>query len=117
MRGLTIVVAAADPARFHAALSLAAAQAALGGRARIYLHGEAVALLGQPGDETRYAEAGMPGSAELRAEAEALGVTLTACQSGFALAGLSHADTGPGVEAGGLLGLLAGLGDDRLVVL
>ena len=45
MRGLTILVAAADPERFHAALSLAAAQAALGGRARLHLQGEAVALL------------------------------------------------------------------------
>jgi predicted peroxiredoxin len=117
MRGLTILVATADPARYHAALSLAAAQAALGGRARLYLHGEAVALLGETTEDPRYAGAGMPGLAELRTEAAALGVGFLACQSGFTLTGLSPADASPDVEAGGLIGLLRELGNDRLVVL
>ncbi|HEX8442458.1 MAG TPA: peroxiredoxin [Allosphingosinicella sp.] len=116
MRGLTVLVAAADPARFHAALSLAAAQAALGGRARIYLHGESVGLLGPAAEDARYAGAGMPGIAELRTEVAALGVSIIACQSGFVLAGLSHGDVAPDVEAGGLIGLLSDLGEDRLVV-
>ncbi|HEX8401257.1 MAG TPA: DsrE family protein [Allosphingosinicella sp.] len=117
MRGLTIMVATADPARFHAALSLAAAQAALGGNARLYLHGEAVALLTKSDEGSRYAQAGMPGLTELREEAAALGVTILACQSGFALAGLDLSDAGPAVEAGGLIRLLGALGDDRLVVI
>jgi predicted peroxiredoxin len=117
MRGLTIVVVSADAARFHAALSLAAAQAALGGGSRIYLHGEAVALLGPAAEDARYAGAGMPGIDDLRTEAAALGVTITACQSGFALAGLNHSEIAPDVEVSGLIGLLTELGADRLVVL
>jgi predicted peroxiredoxin len=117
LRGLTILVATADPDRFHAALSLAAAQAALGGRARIYLHAEAVALLGRVPEDDAHPGAGMPGIADLRAEAAALGVTLTACQSGLALARLSHGQAGHDVEVGGLIGLLSDLGDDRLVAL
>ncbi len=116
MRGLTILIAAADPARFHAALSLAAAQAALGGHARLYLHGEAVALLAITPEDPRYAAAGMPGLAELLDEAAALGVAITACQSGFALADLNHAEAALEVEDGGLIGLLADLGEYRLVV-
>jgi predicted peroxiredoxin len=117
LRGLTIIVATADPARFHAALSLASAQAALGRRARLYLHGEAVALLGPGSELPGYAEAGLPGIADLQAEAVALGVTITACQSGFVLAGLRHADIGSNIEAGGLIELITGLDDDRLVVI
>jgi predicted peroxiredoxin len=117
LRGLTILVATADSARFHAALSLASAQAALGGRARVYLHGEAVALLGDVAKDARYAGAGMPDIAELRAEAAALGVTMIACQSGFALTGRSHSDLPPDIDVGGLIGLLSGLSDDRFVAL
>lgn len=104
MRGLTLIVATADPARFQAALSFAAAQAALGGRARVHLHGESVALLGEGAAEL----------AALRAEAAALGVTFTICQTG--LATLPDIVIGDGVEAVGPLGLIAGLEQDRLIV-
>lgn len=99
MRGLTIVVATADPERFRAALVLAAAQAALGGAARIYCHEAAVRLL-VPSD--------------LFATAHELGVRFIACQTGLADAGLALPD---GVEAGGVVSLLAELADDRLVTL
>lgn len=97
MRGLTILVATADPARFRTALMLASAQAALGASARVYAHEDAVRLL-------------VPG--ELMTTARELGVTLIACQTGLAEAGLPLPD---GVEGGGLVSLLAELGDDRLV--
>lgn len=102
MRGLTILVATADPARYHAALELAAAQAALGGRARVHLQGDAVTLLSAPGD-----------LAALCAEAIALGVRITACQTGLAADGATLPN---GVEADGPVGLLSRLEDDRLVV-
>lgn len=99
MRGLTIVVVGADPARWSAALALASAQAALGGGARIYCRDAAVTRL-TPSPEF--------------AVAQDLGVTFTACQSGLA----AHDQPLPeGVEAGGLVSLLAALGDDRLVTL
>ena len=104
MRGLTILVATADPARFHAALSLAASQAALGGRARLHLQSEAVALL----------DPGCSDLTALRDEAVALGVEFTACQTGLAERGGTALP--PGVEADGLLGLLTSLGEDRMVV-
>lgn len=100
MRGLTLLIATADSARLRAALTLAAASAALGGRTRVYFHEDAVPLLvtGEP----------------LIATAMESGATLIACQTGLAVAGLEATALPEGVEAGGLIGLLADLGDDRL---
>ena len=119
MRGLTIVVAGADPARLHAALSLAAAQAALDRPARIFLQAEAVRLLKTPieaPDDARYSEAGLPKLGDLLGEATALGVEIVACQSGLALAGM-RADALPaGITTGGLVELLADHRDDQLLM-
>lgn len=111
MRGLTIVVTAGDPDRFRAALTMACAAAALGGRTRVYLHEGAVTLLTATGP----APAGLPNLIDLRTIAIDSGVELIACQTGLALAGLSasYAD----VAAGGMIDLLATLADDRLVTL
>ena len=111
MRGLTIIVAGVDPDRLRAALTLACAAAALGGRTRVYLHEAAVGLLAREAP----APAGLPNLTELRGIADDGGVELIACQTGLALAGLA-ADT-QRVAAGGLIDLLATLGDDRLVTL
>jgi len=97
VRGLTVVVVTADAARFDAALTMVAAQAALGGRARLYLHDHAVTLLA---------------TTPLLDSAVELGATLIACQSAVD----AHAVSVPeGVEGGGMVGLLATLDDDRLV--
>ena len=48
MPGLNIIVAAADGTRFYAALETAAAASALGRPARVFLQGEAAALLRAP---------------------------------------------------------------------
>ena len=100
MRGLTLLIATADPARLRAALTLASASAALGGRTRVYFHEEAVPLLATPDP--------------LIATAIETGAALIACQTGLAAAGLSAEQLPEGVETGGLIGLLADLGDDRL---
>jgi hypothetical protein len=97
MRGLTVIVATDDPARFQAALTLACAQAALGGPAKLYFNEGAARLLA---DLTPLETA------------RELGVRVIACQSGLAEAGLAMPE---GAEAGGLVSLLADLGDDRLV--
>jgi hypothetical protein len=99
MRGLTIVVIGADAQRWHAALSLASAHAALGGRTRLYCHEAAVALL-EP--------------SETLTIARELGVVLIACQTGLAAHALPLPDF---AEAGGLVSLLADLADDRLVTI
>ncbi len=120
MQGLSIIVASADGARFYAALEAAAAATALGRPTRIFLQGEAAALLRAPvsfdGDEARRA-AGQPDLVSLIAEAMAMDVRLIVCQSGMALAGMTASELVPQVRAGGLVSFLSEMGaDDRLVV-
>ena len=109
MPGLNIIVASADGQRFYAALETAAAAAALGRPARLFLQGEAAALLRIPvsfdGDAARRA-AGQPDLVSLFAEALAMGVRLTVCQSGMALAHMVASDLVPQVRAGGLVSFL-----------
>ncbi|MET0245695.1 MAG: peroxiredoxin [Sphingomonas sp.] len=103
LRGLTIIVATGDGERFRAALTLAAAHAALGGRTRVYLHEGAVPLIAT-------------GDALLTTAME-IGATLIVCQTGMAASGLDARDLPSGVETGGLVALLADLGEDRLTTL
>ncbi|MDB5689438.1 MAG: hypothetical protein JWL91_1314 [Sphingomonas bacterium] len=119
LRGLTIVVAEASPPRFRTALTLAAAQAALGGRVRLFLDGGAVALLRPPlhdDADSAYAAAGMPPLAELLHEALGIGVEVSACQSGLALTGTEATMLDPRIGYGGMIGLLQTLDQDRLVL-
>ncbi len=120
MPGLNIIVAGADGQRLYGALETAMAAAALGSPARIFLQGEAVALLREPvsaaGDRTRKA-AGLPELAWMIGEAAAMEVGLFACQSGMALVGLTAAEMAPQVRAAGLVSFLRDVGDgDRLLV-
>jgi predicted peroxiredoxin len=120
MRGLTILVVGADAARFHSALSIAAAQAAIGGVARIFLDAGAVALLTPPiaaPDDTRHAAAGLPILAVMLDEALDLGVAITACQTGLALTGIDARSLDARIETGGLVGIMTSLGEDRLIAL
>jgi predicted peroxiredoxin len=118
MPGLTIIVATADPDRFHAALSVAAANAALGERSRIFLQGEATALLrdaSSPADTERTRH-GVPTVSQLLDEARALDVEIIACQSGLALCGLSAIGLPEGVTTAGIVQILSTLGDNQLVI-
>jgi predicted peroxiredoxin len=98
---------------------LAISQAALGGRVRLYAHEHAVTMLapGVDDDGATLAAAGLPDRPALLALAVDAGVTLIACQTGLALAGLAIDALATGVIAGGLMGLLAELDDDRLVTI
>lgn len=107
MRGLTIIVATGDPARLRAALEVASAQAALGRPARLFLQSDAAPLLRNSGD---------PLFAHMLQEALALGVAVTACQSGLALAGIAATELPAGIETGGLIELLSGAGEDQLLM-
>jgi len=120
MPGLSIIVASTDGERFYAALETAAAAAALGQSARIFLQGQAASLLRTPvvsaGDSARRA-AGQPDLVSLIAEAMAMDVRLVVCQSGMALVGMTASDVVPQVRSGGLVSFMAEIGDaDRLVV-
>jgi predicted peroxiredoxin len=118
MRGLTILVAAADADRLHAALTYAAAGAASGTSVRVHLHEGAVGLLRPPlaaaADAARR-KAGLPTLEQILDDALGLGVTMTVCQSGLALAEISLDQLDRRIEAQGPVAMLAGLGDDRLM--
>ncbi len=119
MRGLTMLVAVGDAERLHAALTYAAAASVTGSAVRVHLHEGAVGLLrpplAAPGDLAR-AKAGLPTLDQIFEEALDMGVAITVCQSGLALAGLTIDQLDPRVEAQGPVGMLAALGDDRLVI-
>ena len=120
MPGLSIIVASADGQRFYAALEIAAAAAALGRPARIFLQGEAAALLRTPvafdGDTARRA-AGQPDLVSLIAEAMAMDVRLIVCQSGMALVRMTASELVPQLRAGGLVSFLAEVGpEDQLII-
>lgn len=114
MRELRIIVTTADPERFRGALVTAAAAAAMGGGARLFLQLDAVALLRAsiegPLDPAHRA-AGLPTLAELIAETVGLGVSISACQSGLALCGVSAEDLPEGVDVSGPVAFLQGTDD------
>jgi len=115
---LTIIVATGDPERLHAALTFAAASSAIGTATKLHLHEGAVPLLRAPMlapmDEKRSA-AGLPTLAQIYGEALGLGVNVTVCQSGLALAGLTIDSLEGTAEAQGPIGVLADA-DSRLLV-
>ncbi|HET8612848.1 MAG TPA: DsrE family protein [Sphingomonas sp.] len=118
MRGLTIIVADMSSERFRTALGLAAAQAALGGRARVFCQGEAVSVLRPPiqgMEDDAHEDAGLPTLAMLFEEALGLGVELIACQSGLQLTNTDAATLDRRITFGGLVSLMQTLGEDRLV--
>ncbi|WP_109806122.1 DsrE/DsrF/DrsH-like family protein [Sphingosinithalassobacter portus] len=119
LRGLTIIVVSGDPERFRAALTLACAQSALGGGARLFAHEGAAALFvaGEEEDAAALKTHGLPTRSDLLAMAVEAGVSLIACQTGLAIAGHQATDLPPGVETGGMIDILATLGEDRLVTI
>lgn len=118
MRGLTLLIPTPDRVRFRAALSLACAQGALGGRVRVFCQEEAVSLLiDRPDpDHADLAGRGLSAVPDLIVAARDIGVTLMVCQTGLSAAAVGPENLYPGVETGGVVGVLATLGDDRLLV-
>ncbi|MCP1471504.1 putative peroxiredoxin [Sphingobium sp. OAS761] len=120
MRSLTIAVLTADAERLRGALMLAAAHAASGGRATLFLQLDAVGLLSPPVAAPRdaaHVAAGLPDLATLIAEAMDLGVTMMACQSGMDLCGLGIGDLPDGVTASGPVAFLQQVEDSaRLLI-
>jgi predicted peroxiredoxin len=117
MRGLTLLIPTPDRVRFRAALSLACAQGALGGRVRVFCQEEAMSLLiDRPDpDATQLQRVGLPDIPTLIEAARNCGVAFIVCQTGLAAAKLEMTALVPGVEAGGMVGILATLDDDRLI--
>ena len=117
LAGLTIIVAGNDPERFHAALAIAAANAALGARSRIYLHAAAAVLADRASPAMRGSQGdGVPTLGELLDEALAIGVAIIVCQSGLAAAEISAETLTSGIATGGLIELLSALDGDQLLM-
>jgi predicted peroxiredoxin len=118
-RGLAIVLAEANHARLHAALTLACAAAALGRPVRLFFHGESVAALTPErhwqGDAT-YRAAGLASVAELVDNALAMGAHVMACQTGLQLIGVTAASLPERIETGGMVAFLADARDDELLM-
>jgi len=118
---LALILLSADPARLHGALMLARAEGALGGAARLFLQGEAAALLRAPisaPQDAAWRAAGEPVLAALIDEALEDGVGIALCQSGLALAGLDASALDARIALSGPVAFLAGLdGATRLVTI
>ncbi len=95
MIGIGIIVAEANPVRFRTALTLAAAQGALGARARILLDSGAVGLARTPDP--------------LLESCFDFGVEVMLCQTGLAEAGLDASALDPRFSYGGMVSWLADL--------
>jgi peroxiredoxin family protein len=102
-RRLTIIVSGTDPDRLRSALGVAAAEAALGGRVRLFFDAASVPLLRV-----------LPSPLEPLLEAAIdLDVRVSVCQTGLAEQGIT---LDPRFEAGGLVTLMADLTEDRLLL-
>jgi predicted peroxiredoxin len=119
MRNLTIIVATADELRFRSALGLALSTRALAGDVRLFLDTAATELVRPPitGEhDAAHGAVGLPGLAELLDEALEAGVTMSLCQAGMAMAGLSAEALDPRLGYGGMVSMLAAIDEDQLVV-
>jgi predicted peroxiredoxin len=103
MSGLALIVT--DRARMAGGLRLAAAAAALGRPVSMLFDGDTVGALV------------VRAPAPWVTEALAMGVQMTACQTGMAEAGIDAPSLLAGVETGGLIGYLAAVGDAQLILL
>lgn len=110
---LALILVSPEPTRLRAALALARAEVALGSAARIFLQGEAAALLRPPisaPQDAAWRAAGEPSLAALLDEALDDGVAISLCQSGLALTGLSAEDIDQRIELSGPVAFLAAAG-------
>ena len=103
VRGLTIILESDAPQRARLAYEMALVQRAMGSEATLFITGGAVTTLATP--------------STARDESHDGGVRLIVCQTALAEARLSLTTLDPRIEAGGLVSLMQGLGDDRLVVI
>jgi predicted peroxiredoxin len=120
MRGVAIIVTQDSMSQWRSALSIGSAVAASGARAQLHLHERAVTLVTHPPtdpDDGDYQRAGLPTLADLLETAFALGVLLSACQSGLALVGAASDSLDPRIAIGGLLEFLTSVNEDHLMSL
>lgn len=99
---------------------LASAQTALGGAAAIFLQLDAVELVREPmaaPNDEAHSNAGLPTLAQLLEEAMALGVEISACQSGMAVQGMTVADLPFGMSVTGPVAFLQATADNAQLLI
>lgn len=119
-RPLLLIATTADAERLRGALTLACAESAVGGKVRMFLQLDAVGLIAPPmiaPHDEAHAAAGLPRLCELFDDALDLGVAMTVCQSGLALAGLAADALDPRVTVGGPIALLVEMDPETRIVL
>lgn len=117
---LLLIATTAEAERLRGALTLACAEAALGGSVHLFLQLDAVGLIAEPvvaPHDEAHAAAGLPRLCELLDDALELGVAITACQSGLALCGAPADALDPRVTLSGPLAVLAEIGVTTRLVL
>ncbi|MET0363892.1 MAG: peroxiredoxin [Sphingobium sp.] len=119
-RPLLLIATTEDAERLRGGLTVACAEAALGGSVRLFLQLDAVAVLRPPLFAPRdgaHAAMGLPTLAALLDDALDLGVAVIACQSGLALAGMTAEALDPRIEMSGPVGVLASSDAEERTVL
>lgn len=113
---MNIIIASADEGRFIAALEFALTSSALGKMPRIFLQGEAACLLALPltaAPDAKRRAVGLPSLAEILEDVAEAEISLTICQSGMLIAGLTPDALWPRAQMGGLVSFLAGPGSGQ----
>jgi predicted peroxiredoxin len=122
IKGLTIIWEQfeAHTAPNRLVFEMALVQRALGGRVTLFVTGHAVAHLKQAAtkrDQLIPKLVGVPQMHTLLAEVLDSGARVIVCQTAAASQKMAMDTLDPRIEAGGLVSLMQGLGDDRLVVI
>jgi predicted peroxiredoxin len=113
---MNIIIASADTGRLIAALELALTSAALGKAPRLFLQGEAAALIALPlhaPQDAMRMPLGLPTLADILDELSAADIPMTVCQTGLLIAGLGPDAIWPHAQMGGLVSFLAGAGSGQ----
>ncbi|QCE32306.1 hypothetical protein FAI41_01175 [Acetobacteraceae bacterium] len=117
---LFILLASDDHNRAHVAFSLSLAALALGREVTLFAGGKSVRLLGKLRADCE-SECCPEGSGvlcldKLIEESVGLGARLIACETGLFQTNLKETDLIEGVQVGGMVGLLAEVGSENMMV-
>jgi predicted peroxiredoxin len=107
---LLLIASTADAERLRGALTLACAEAALGGGVSLFLLLDAVLLLKPPVEaphDEAHAACGLPRMCALIDDALDLGVQISVCQSGLTLARMEATELDPRISASGPVAVLS----------
>ncbi len=118
-RNLAILIASDDEARLWSALSFACASAVIDNSIAIFFSGAAARLLDKNRiwqADAQHIASGAPTVAQLLAEAYALDIVLSVCQTGMAMSVLTLEHIGWNAQPFGMVGWLGTQCDSEIIV-